>query len=159
MDYKKFFLTDNKSGNKTREDFITKNYKDIFDNINLFVEKNKLNNDLPFKEKIYLFINNIIEQPECGNCGKKLNFKKSLKEGYGVYCSVKCNNQSKEQREKIKDTFTKKYGGHPMNTKTVKDKVRETNLERYGVDNIFKDSKYIIDKTKNKLGVTNQNKN
>ena len=30
MDYKKFFLSDNKSGNKTREDFIKKNYKDIF---------------------------------------------------------------------------------------------------------------------------------
>ena len=67
MEYKNFFLTDNKSGNKTREDFIKKNYKDIFDNINLFVKKNKLNNDLPFKEKIYLFINNIIEQPKCGN--------------------------------------------------------------------------------------------
>ena len=41
MDYKKFFLIDNKSGNKTRKDFIKKNYKDIFDNINIFVEKNK----------------------------------------------------------------------------------------------------------------------
>jgi len=39
MDYKKFFLTDNKSGNKTREDFIKKNYKDIFDNINFLWKK------------------------------------------------------------------------------------------------------------------------
>ena len=158
MEYKNFFLTDNKSGNKTREDFIKKNYKDIFDNINLFVEKNKLNEDLPFKEKIFLFIHNILEQPKCGNCGKELKFKKSLKEGYGSYCSVKCNNQSKEQIEKIKNTFTKKYGGHPMNSKKVKDKVKKTNLERYGVDNMFKDSKYIIEKTKDKLGVTNPNK-
>lgn len=157
MDFKKFFLLDNKSGNKSREDFLKKNYRDIFDNINLFVEKNKLNNDLPFKEKIFLFIHNIVEQPKCGNCGKELKFKKSLKEGYGSYCSIKCNNQSKEQREKIKNTFTKKYGGHPMKDKKIKNKVRETNLKKYGVENIFKDNEYIKTKTIEKLGVPNPN--
>lgn len=157
MDFKKFFLMDNKSGNKSREDFLKKNYRDIFDNINLFVEKNKLNNNLPFKEKIFLFINNIKEQPKCGNCGKELKFKKSLKEGYGSYCSIKCNNQSKEQKEKIKSTFTKKYGGHPMKNENIKNKVKKTNLEKYGVDNIFKDNEYIKSKTIEKLGVPNPN--
>ncbi len=158
MDFKKFFLEDNKSGLKTREDYIEKKYNDIFLKINYFIGKNFLNKNLQFKEKIYLFINNIIEHPKCGNCGKELKFKKSLKEGYGSYCSIKCNNQSKEQREKINKTFNEKFGGHPMNSNKVKDKVKKTNLEKYGVDNIFKDSDYIIKKTKEKLGVTNPNK-
>jgi hypothetical protein len=158
MDYKKFFLSDNKSGIKTKEDFIKKNHIDIFENIVFFIEKNNLSNDLTFKEKIFLFINNIDEQPKCNNCGKELKFKKSLKEGYGSFCSIKCNNQSKKQKEKIKNTFNKKYGGHPMSSQIVKDKVKKTNLEKYGVDNIFKDSEYIIKKTKEKLGVSNPNK-
>jgi hypothetical protein len=158
MDFIKFFLEDNKSGLKTREEYIEKKYNDIFLKINYFIEKNNLNKNLQFKEKIFLFINNIAEQPKCNHCGKELKFKKSLKEGYGSYCSVKCNNQSKEQREKINKTFIEKYGGHPMYSKEVKDKLKKTNLEKYGVDNLFKDSEYILKKTKEKLGVTNPNK-
>jgi hypothetical protein len=158
MDYKNFFLVNNSSGSKTKEDFLKKNHIEIYDKINTYIKENNFPTDLPFKEKIFVFINEIKEEPKCNSCGKQLKFKKSLKEGYGKYCSIKCNNQSEEQKNKIKNTFNQKYGGHPMKDEKIKDKIKETNLKKYGVDNIFKDSKYIISKTVDKLGVTNPNK-
>jgi hypothetical protein len=157
MDFKKFFLLDNKSGLKTREEYIKKKYNNIFNEINLFIEKNNLDKNLFFKEKIFLFIHDISSKPKCNHCGKELKFKKSLKEGYGVYCSLKCTNSSESHREKIKNTFTKKYNGHPMKNEEIKNKVKITTKERYGVDNIFKNKEFIKMKTTEKLGVHNPN--
>ena len=159
MDYKNFFLTNNGSGNKTKEKYIKKNYEEIYIKINSFIEKNGLSDDhLMFKEKVYLFINNIKKNPKCHTCGEKLKFKRSLKEGYGKYCTIKCTNKSSEHKDKIKNTFKLKYGGHPMKDETIKEKVKNTNIKRYGVENIFKKTEYIKNKTKEKLGVTNPNK-
>jgi hypothetical protein len=158
MDYKKFFLENNSSGSKTKEDFIKKNHIEIYDKINKYIGIHNFSNDLPFKEKIFLFINNIIEFPKCSTCGVPLRFKKSLKEGYGKYCSIRCTNQSEDHKVKVKHAYDEKYGGHPMKNEKIVNKYKDTNLKKYGVDNIFKNSEYIISKTEEKLGVTNPNK-
>ena len=158
MDYRNFFLTDNKSGKKTNEKYIIKNHIEIYEKINSFIKNNGLDINLPFKEKVYHFINNITEQPKCLNCDNKLKFKRSLKEGYGSFCSVKCNNQSDEHKKKVKQTFKEKYNGHPMYDEEVRNKIKQTNQIKYGVDNIFEDKEYIQRKTKEKLGVDNPNK-
>ena len=157
MDYKKFFLENNKAGLKTRESYIIKNHNEIYQIINEYCDNIKLNSDISFKEKVYIFINNLTEVPICKNCGVKLKFKKSLREGYGSYCSIKCTNQHEEHKNNVKETFNRKYGGSPIRDKGIKKKIEQTNLERYGVTNIFKDSEYIKSKTKDKLGVTNPN--
>ena len=157
MDYKKFFLENNKAGLKTRESYIIKNHNEIYQIINEYCDNIKLNSDISFKEKVYIFINNLTEVPICKNCGVKLKFKKSLREGYGSYCSIKCTNQHEEHKNNVKETFNRKYGGSPIRDKNIKKKIEQTNLERYGVTNIFKDSEYIKSKTKDKLGVTNPN--
>lgn len=157
MDYKKFFLENNKAGLKTRESYIIKNHNEIYQIINEYCDNIKLNSDISFKEKVYIFINNLTEVPICKNCGVKLKFKKSLREGYGSYCSIKCTNQHEEHKNNVKETFNRKYGGSPIRDKDIKKKIEQTNLERYGVTNIFKDSEYIKSKTKDKLGVTNPN--
>lgn len=157
MDYKKFFLENNKAGLKTRESYIIKKHNDTYQIINEYCDNINLNGDIPFKEKIYIFINNLTEVPICKNCGVKLKFKKSLREGYGSYCSIKCTNQHEEHKNNVKETFNRKYGGSPIRDKNIKKKIEQTNLERYGVTNIFKDSEYIQSKTKDKLGVTNPN--
>ena len=157
MDYKKFFLENNKAGLKTRESYIIKNHNEIYQIINEYCDNIKLNSDISFKEKVYIFINNLTEVPICKNCGVKLKCKKSLREGYGSYCSIKCTNQHEEHKNNVKETFNRKYGGSPIRDKDIKKKIEQTNLERYGVTNIFKDSEYIKSKTKDKLGVTNPN--
>ena len=113
MDYKKFFLENNKAGLKTRESYIEKNYNEIYNSINLYCDSINLNGVIPFKEKIYIFINKLSNTPICKNCNKKLKFKKSLREGYGSYCSIKCTNQHEDHKNNVKETFNRKYGGSP----------------------------------------------
>lgn len=94
MDYKAFFLTDNKSGWKTKEDKLLKNYPEIHKKIINFSIVNKELNDISFKEKIWHFINEVNSIPKC-NCGNKLNFKGNLVQGYSLNCSVKCSANNK----------------------------------------------------------------
>ena len=151
MDYKKFFLENNKSGLKSRQSYIKKNYTEIFNTINFYCNKLNIDNTTQFKEKIYIFINKLNGIPTCKNCNKQLTFKKSLREGYGSYCSVSCTNKHDEHILKSKLKWKEKE-------KDIKKKMSNTNLKKYGVTNIFKDSEYIQLKTKEKLGVINPNK-
>ena len=51
-----------------------------------------------------------------------------------IISNYNVDNTSKvsEIKNKIKETFIEKYGGHPMHNEIVKGKVKETCLERYG---------------------------
>ena len=71
MDYRNFFLTDNKSGKKTNEKYIIKNHIELYEKINSFVKKNGLDINLSFKEKVYHFINNLTEEPKCNGVNEK----------------------------------------------------------------------------------------
>jgi len=153
MDLLKFFLSDNKNGVKTTEKFLIKNnntlYNSIVNHINepWFVE-------LPFKEKIWYHIYDINSKQKCLHCEKDLKFGKSLKDGYGKYCSISCTNKSEQHKEKVKSTNNTKFGGNaPLSSETVKEKTKKTLLENYGVDNIFKNLEYIKEKTQLKHNV------
>lgn len=150
IDLKKFFIEDNKSGHKTKEKWLINNHVDLYNEIISFSKHIK---DIVFKQRVYLYINQLSELPKC-ECGKQLKFKKSLKEGYGKYCSVKCTNQSKEHKERVKKTNNLKYGGNaPISSKKVKDKIANTNKKKYGVENIFENIDYIKQKTIEKYGI------
>lgn len=151
MNYFKFFIEENKSGYKTKEKWLMNNYRDLYDKIiNNYKSKDL---DISFKEKVWLFINGLTEKPKC-ECGSKLRFKKSLKEGYGKYCSIPCANKSEEHKKSIEKTNIKRYGGvSPLSSDKVKDKIKKTTLKNYGVDNIFKDKEYIKNKTIEKHNV------
>ena len=150
-----FFLKDNKSGFKSKEKWLKKNELILWEDI---IKFNKLDNDLTFKEKIWLYINSKKEVPKC-ECGKHLKFKKSLTLGYGEYCSIKCTNKSKKHIKSVKATNTKRYGGvAPIFNNAIKNKMERTNIEKYGVKNIFEDVNYIKEKTLKKLGVTHISK-
>ena len=155
MDLQKFFLEDNKSGHKTTEKFLEKKYPHIIMEIKSFSKKNNIEN-ITFKEQIYLFINNITSVPICNNieCEKPLKFKKSLNEGYGKYCSVLCTNSSEDHKNRVKQTNYNKYGGPaPINSEIIQEKIKDTNMERYGVKNIFENVDYIKEKTQERYGV------
>ena len=68
-------------------------------------------------------------------CGDKTSFW-NLNKGYKKYCSVKCSRNSKEIIEKIKQTCLEKYGvENPSQSEKVKEKFKETNIKRFGVEN------------------------
>ncbi len=138
LDYSNFFLTDNKSGWKTCENKLKNKFNDLYSMINDYSNKHNFNT-YTFKEKIWFFINNETSHPECLECNKQLKFGKSLNNGYGKYCSLKCTNKNNEHKENVKKTNNVKYGGStPFSSDDIKLKTIKTNIERYGVDNVMK---------------------
>jgi len=118
--------------------------------------------DVKFSEEIYHYIHGLSTPVVCTNCAKVKPKFCGLLNGYLDYCSSKCSNgskqvkdlkeksylkkygvsnpsQAKEVVDKIKETFDLKYGGNPF--RVLKDKIKETNLERYGAKHpLSKDS-------------------
>jgi hypothetical protein len=147
------------------------NYK----NIKIFIEKNCLNkngniNSNYIKEKdnketlkkllnnhwsktiselYYCSLNNLIIKPTC-ECGSNLNFIK-FSRGYNKKCSKLCAAKSDLRKEKIKQTNLNRYGCENVSQNNViKEKIKQTKLK--GNDNIY-DFKY--EKTNEKRKKTN----
>jgi hypothetical protein len=136
-----FFTTDNKSGWKTREDRLRNYDNKLCEAILLYT--NHLT--LSFKERIYHYIYQIKEIPKCKNCNKELVFGRSIQEGYGTYCSMLCMNKCDEHKKKAREA---------MDYDTTFEKIKKTNLERYGVENIFSKTDFIKNKMIEKYGVS-----
>ena len=65
------------------------------------------------------------------------------------------------KKDKIKDTMNQKYGGYTLQSNILKEKVKNTNLKRYGVENVFaaeQIKKQIKDNNILKYGVEHFNK-
>lgn len=132
MDYKKYFLDDNKSGYKTNQKWLSKNNPDLYHKITTRYGKYNIS----FKEMVYLFIYNLNEVPVCKTCGSKVKFKGTLKKGYSQFCSIKCTNRNEDRKSKIKDKLIEQYGMESHNQLDfVKEKKKKTTLENYGVEN------------------------
>lgn len=88
-----------------------------------------------WNENLYWFYKDLKEHPICPICGKPTKFI-NVKEGYQIYCSKKCSNSDTSKKELTKQTCKEKYGGiAPACSKEVQDKMKQTNLERFGVEN------------------------
>ena len=149
MNYLKYFIEDNKSGHKTRETWLKANNIDLYNKIIDFCVGEL--EDITFKEKVWHFINDEKLVKKC-ECGKKLKFKKSLKGGYGKYCSIKCGNNSASRVEAIKKTNLERYGvASTLQVEEVKDKIKSSIKEkpsRYvdGIEYVFVNGKMAIEK-------------
>jgi len=163
------FKNPDPSGRMSKESFLIKNYPEEYNYIINYCEINGIQN-VSFKEKVYLSINNVKSIPLCKNpnCKNNVKFKNSSL-GYLSYCSNKCissdpdiikikednslkkfGTKSPSQSNMVKDKIIKtnnlRYGGNsPMNDENVQLKSKQTLIENYGVDNPNK-SKIISDK-------------
>ena len=138
MDKIEFFLNDNKSGWKTIKNKLIIKFPDLVSEIENYCNINNLI-DVSFKEMIWFYINDMKIRPVCINCGKLLTFKRSLSEGYGTYCSIKCCNKHENRIENIKATNNKKYKGNaPACSIDVVNKIKNTCIKLYNVDNPMK---------------------
>ena len=112
-------------------------------------------------EKLYCYYHKVNNHPVCPICGKNVNFI-SFNMGYHKFCSSKCLSNSEYRRNKIKETNLKKYGvENPFQSESIKDKIKETNLKKYGVEN-YSQTQEFQKKFKQtcleKYGVDNPNK-
>lgn len=157
------------SGRMSKESYLFKNHKEEYDYILEYcITYNMI--DIPFKEKLYLTLNNLHQVPICKNssCLNSVKFKNSTV-GYLSYCSNKCissdpdikkikEKKSLEKwgtktpaestmiREKIINTNRKKWGGNsPMSSKEVMIKSKKTLENNWGVDNPSK-SRELLDR-------------
>jgi hypothetical protein len=160
MDFS-FFTTDNKSGYKTTEKWVSKNLPELFNSIiNFSIQSESI---ISFKERLWLFFHNQNCRPKCKNCGKEVKFRNRLDLPYGEFCTIECFNSNKEEiisRQKI--TFQKKYNvdfypqhsdflKKQQNTKLLKygdknfnnfEKTKQTKLQKYGDKNYNNLEKY-----------------
>jgi hypothetical protein len=103
-------------------------------------------------ERIYNILNDIYERPMCKQC--KINYVKYNGSQYRTFCSKQCKYlnsdikektkntckekygcdftaQSQNVKNKIKQTFNKKYNGHPMRNNDIKNKMNKTCDKKY----------------------------
>lgn len=163
------FTDPDPSGRFSKESFLSKNYPEEYEYIIEYCSKYNIV-ELPFKEKVYICLNSLVEIPKCQHpdCDKKVKYKNSSI-GFLKFCSNKCissdpsiielkKSKSLEKygttspgkseiiKNKIKETNNKKYGGNsPMSSNEIKDKSKTTLHKNWKVDNPSK-SKEILDK-------------
>lgn len=85
----------------------------------------------------------------CLNCKKEVNFR-NLTKGYRMFCSKKCCNESEYHQTKMQTTIINNYGGLGTASKIINEKIKQTNIKKYGTENL-----YASDYGKNKITQTN----
>ena len=131
-----FFTTDNKSGYKSTEKWLSKNHPEEYDKIIQHCIKHNIGEN--FKEKIWMYSNGLIERPKCLTCNGEIKFNNRFdRNGYGDFCSVNCmNNNLKEMDRRIKKSNNEKHGvDYYPKHKDFLTKRAITKLERYGDEN------------------------
>jgi len=119
----------NRSGYYTRESTWKKAFPEFFNELLTWA----FPDEFTFQQRIYHFLNDDKELllGICPVCGRRCQFQNTVK-GYCRFCSMRCINISDETREKIKETCLERYGVENYNNRK---KSKETCLERYGVEN------------------------
>ena len=121
------------SSTRLRDSYFLKNYPEIYEEINNHIDII----DISFKEKLWYYSNNIVNEFVC-KCGNKTTFNKNWLDGYRKYCSTKCSHSDDLTKEKRKATTLAKYGvDNVAKLDSIKKKTEDTNLERYGTKSSF----------------------
>lgn len=149
----RYFTSDNSSGWKSREKHVMKKYKGLLDEINDFVLASEYDIEIPFTQKLYNYLFDIIKIQRCVTCGEPIKWKNRFSEGYRSSCSVSCKHKSKLRLKKMYETNEKKYGvQHFLQNENLQKKRWETVNKK--IVNKFKDRGYVIlSSTKNELKI------
>lgn len=130
MNSKEFFSQKDKSGKYTNEKYIKNNYPEHYEVVLNFAKI--FNLDLPFKQKVYHFVNDIHEKVKCKLCDNEVKFKNSTL-GYYSYCSPSCVGKDSDIQTKKEKKSLEKFGTKtPAESDIVKNKMIKTNMEKYG---------------------------
>lgn len=134
--------------NRYTKQLIKKEYPEFYQYI-----ENNYPKDLQWKQKLYWFYHNINSTPICPICNKPVNFLDFLR-GYRTYCSCQCANKDPLYKDKIHQSVLLKYGvNNVFQNKEIQTKYKQTMLTKHGVDNPNK-----LKTTRNKAKQTNLKK-
>lgn len=93
--------------------------------------KNRWNDSESLKESFHCLIYNIEVHPKCPVCGKPTHLGRRGQ--FSICCSRQCSTKYEKTQEKAKHTFLKHYGvSNPAKSNLIKEKIKQTCLERYG---------------------------
>lgn len=124
----------NGSSTRLREGYFSKKYTNVYNDIINYCANI---GDLPFKQKIWHWVNNEPNYIKC-ICGKDVSFHKNWIDGYRKGCSSKCTQSNIETKLKRKNTLIDKYGvDNVSKLESTKRKIEETNLRVYGTKSTF----------------------
>lgn len=79
------------------------------------------------------------EKPNICECGNKTKFK-SFNKGYAEFCSKKCMSSSKKIKNKRIESTIKNNGGVGFASKAIADKIKRTNILKYGSESAMQNS-------------------
>ncbi|MGI0076360.1 MAG: DUF7487 domain-containing protein [Nitrosopumilaceae archaeon] len=79
-------------------------------------------------------LNDIIPS-KCKTCGNIVTAWNEIKNMFGEYCSCLCKGKDPQLKEKIKQTMLGRYGvNNPSKSKEIQKKKKQTNLKKYGTE-------------------------
>jgi hypothetical protein len=121
---------------------IKNNYSELFNEVLEYSENTFIGvKPKTFREKLFIYHNDISERPTCKWCNGYINFWKFDK-GYKSFCSNECSGNYKRQlpqeikdatNAKRKETTLNKYGvSNVAQHKDIQEKITSTNIEKYG---------------------------
>jgi hypothetical protein len=155
MDFS-FFITDNKSGHKTKESWFSKNHPKEYQSVIDYCGS-KLPTDSSFKEKVWVYFNALDGRPCCESCGSTVKFSERFDRGYNQFCSLDCANKSGLLIDKIKKSNLENHGVEFYTQhKDFVGKQKKTKSVRYGNENYNNVGKMLSTKL-DKYGNTNYN--
>lgn len=124
--------------------FKEKNLKQIIGEDGFQTIKNTISSELhdPVCLMVHCYMNNIYEYPKCG-CGNNQKFNTTKRE-FSKYCSNKCRFENFSDIIDVrKQTNLKKYGTtNVLVSEFGKNKIKNTLVTKYGVDNYTKTDEY-----------------
>ena len=96
--------------------------------------QNRYNDSDSLNETILRIRDHIEFHPYCKTCGKKLNFN-YIRGHLQEYCSQKCSHNNDSVKEKMKQTCLERYGVENAGaSKQAQEKIKQTCLNHYGVE-------------------------
>ena len=137
----------------------------------IFNEKYPYAKDENIQYKGYIVLNDLkYEDIKCPGCDNIVRFNKNKNKLF-VYCSNTCSKQhmgknisksksnrtseeKKKTNEKRRNTNLKRYG-YTEQFVGLKDQIKNTMVSKYGVDNLFKDSKWQLNNQKKLIKTNN----
>jgi len=134
------FLDAHINTHRRSEKYIKTHFPDIYTEIVSFT---KFPENFKFAQKLYHYLNNDCELRLgiCCECGKRCGFINSIT-GYRIYCSNRCASISTKIKEKKRQTCLERYGKESFSqTSEYKEKYKHACLDRYGVEYPLQDKK------------------
>ena len=132
-----------KSGYLKKEIGFKKKFPELYDEFLNTQFPSEIEN-LPFKQKLWHFLKEDYCVHTCKICGNEVSFESNTQLwGYKKYCSGRCANRDKMVRDKIKQTCIEKYGVDSyLKTNEFKNKMKHTCLDKYNSEYYLQSSDY-----------------